>query len=84
MAPPLAAVLGRVLDRARGLGVTRVVARTPLRAKLEGDGASRAFVRRGERLELGPLLASAEALGVPFALEPEHDDAFAPNPTRAE
>jgi hypothetical protein len=84
MEPPVAALLSRVLGRTRDVGVTRVIARTPARAKLEGEDHARAFVRRSERLELGPLIAACEILGVPFTVEPHRDDAFAPNPTRAQ
>lgn len=82
--PPLASHVAAIVRGAQSVGVRRVTARIPVRAKLVGEAPALAFERRSERLELSPLVAACEASGVPFAVEPHADDAFAPNPTRAE
>ena len=61
-----------------------VQARTPLRAKLQGDEAAPLFVRRSEKLELRTVVEACTALGLPFSVEDHAEDSFAPNPTRGE
>lgn len=84
LAPPLAKLAASVVARIRDSSVRRVVARTPLRAKLTGEADAQAFVRRSERVDLGPIAAACDALSVPFSVEDDVDDTFAPNPTRGE
>ncbi len=84
LAPTLAELAASVVARMRESGVRCVVARTPLRAKLAGDAGAHAFVRRSERVELGSIATACAALSVPFRVEDEVDDTFAPNPPRGE